>query len=684
MKNDVLDLDGVVGTAVRGFEIEFYGEEDMQPSVRGDIALDTGSPMWKSDLSRMHNNGRASIHSVRLTSRPLKSVTLQLTTDNDVPGERVLSYAVDGGVPCPGGGDGICLLFTPDDGSWNVPQEVALVADDDNIMFGSRTIRALHALESDDINVLITEHSVSVDGITTLSNTLDSELAYHDTHRFIPTEQLVARTIFDGIMTVTVADDDTPGVSVSSELLTIAEGEEESYWIVLDSEPIADVDISISVVNDTMSYISIDPASLVFTSSDWNIPQNVNISAKDDSIFQGSFSSLHSYSPTLAQGDPMLLKHVLTSADPLYNYIDIGTNEINEDIKKVVDQGGILVQLQENDTGCSGAEYSCSHGVCPIESLDETVSYLCSCSDGYTGQECEIACNQAQCKWMRLKMITRPTLVESGKKWNGAYWTEDLETPAERFIPQDFAIGLASSLNISVDRVLLRQWSLVSCVGNIDEECIAVVLDIEKDLLSKLFELWWTETLPSQLGIDKYQEVPISQTTLSVKWSFRLGLIFTCLILISTWGLASAVIYRKFLVYRHIRQEEAARLARLRNPPIRQPSFAKPHIFAHKVPTFRMRVSSSPIRGSENSVSQDGSPSHFSEIEDPIQRRKNPVRRSSAIKKGAFRKAVQSASMFPPPKLNISVSASGLGLLDDDIDSFQPQLSTTSRNSVAP
>ena len=82
--------------------------------------------------------------------------------------------------------------------------------------------------------------------------------------------------------TVTITDDDTPGVSVSDASLTIAEGSSGTYTIVLDSQPTATVTVTINDPSDNTD-VTADPASLTFSSTDWNVLQTVRVSAAHDS-----------------------------------------------------------------------------------------------------------------------------------------------------------------------------------------------------------------------------------------------------------------------------------------------------------------------------------------------------------------------------------------------------------------
>ena len=49
---------------------------------------------------------------------------------------------------------------------------------------------------------------------------------------------------------VTITEDDTTGVTISVTALELAEGDAQSYTVVLDTEPTADVTVTIQVPED--------------------------------------------------------------------------------------------------------------------------------------------------------------------------------------------------------------------------------------------------------------------------------------------------------------------------------------------------------------------------------------------------------------------------------------------------
>ena len=80
--------------------------------------------------------------------------------------------------------------------------------------------------------------------------------------------------------TITINDDDTRGVVVTGSPLTINEGGNGNYTVVLTSEPTGgDVSITPSSNNPEVTFT---PATLTFTAANWNTPQPVTVMTQRD------------------------------------------------------------------------------------------------------------------------------------------------------------------------------------------------------------------------------------------------------------------------------------------------------------------------------------------------------------------------------------------------------------------
>ena len=133
------------------------------------------------------------------------------------------------------------LTFTT--ANWNTAQTVTVTADDDSIAEGEETATLTHA----------------VSGYGTVT-TADS-------------------------VTVTIADNDTAGVTVSPTAATATEGGATgNYTVTLKSQPTGTVTVT---VGDTSDDIAASPETLTFTTANWNTAQTVTVTADDDSIAEG-------------------------------------------------------------------------------------------------------------------------------------------------------------------------------------------------------------------------------------------------------------------------------------------------------------------------------------------------------------------------------------------------------------
>ena len=78
---------------------------------------------------------------------------------------------------------------------------------------------------------------------------------------------------------VSVTENDTAGVAVTPVALTVVEGESETYTVVLDTQPTADVTVT---VGGASGDVSVQPLSLTFTPQNYGTAQTVTVSAAED------------------------------------------------------------------------------------------------------------------------------------------------------------------------------------------------------------------------------------------------------------------------------------------------------------------------------------------------------------------------------------------------------------------
>ena len=110
-----------------------------------------------------------------------------------------------------------------------------------------------------------------------------------------------------------------PGITVTptSGLVTTEAGGSDTFTIVLDSQPTADVTIGLSSSDTTEGTVS--PSSVTFTSADWDSPQTVTVTGVDDTVVDGNVAYT-------------IITAAATSTDPDYNDLDAdNVSVINND-----------------------------------------------------------------------------------------------------------------------------------------------------------------------------------------------------------------------------------------------------------------------------------------------------------------------------------------------------------------
>ena len=185
-----------------------------------------------SETTLTVTEGGSATYTVVLDAQPAADVLIRIDLNN-----------LDVGVDADAGRAGaqVFMLFTP--GNWNTPQTVMVSAAQD-------------ADAADDQAQL--GHAVS-----------------YTTDRSGPYNSVLAAGV-----AVTVTDDETAAVTVSETTLTVVEGASNTYTVKLDPQPSSDVVISVTASGNTD--VTVSPARLTFTSSNWSTAQTVTVSAAHD------------------------------------------------------------------------------------------------------------------------------------------------------------------------------------------------------------------------------------------------------------------------------------------------------------------------------------------------------------------------------------------------------------------
>lgn len=170
--------------------------------------------------------GATDSYSVVLNSAPSATVTVSIAPDAQLATS-----------PAPS------LSFTT--GDWNVPQSVTVTAANDAVAEGTHAGTITH-----------TASGGGYTGVTIAS------------------------------VVATISDDDTAGVNIvqSGGTTEVTEGAAtDSYTLVLTSQPTAGVTITLTPDAQVST-----PATVTFSTADWNVPKPVTVTAVDDAVFEGA------------------------------------------------------------------------------------------------------------------------------------------------------------------------------------------------------------------------------------------------------------------------------------------------------------------------------------------------------------------------------------------------------------
>ena len=201
-----------------------YGSETAD-DVTVTVEDDDTRGVTVSKSSLTFEEGDSGTYTVELGSAPTANVTI--TVSSDTTGVTVSPSS---------------LTFTA--GNWNSAKTVTVSSTEDRIDEPDQNAMVTHMVSGGDYG------SVSATGVT-----------------------------------VTVTDDDTRDLILSPASLTVAEGDRETYTVKLDSQPTAEVTVGIS---SDITDVSVNPATLTFTTGNWASAQTVTATAHEDNIDEGA------------------------------------------------------------------------------------------------------------------------------------------------------------------------------------------------------------------------------------------------------------------------------------------------------------------------------------------------------------------------------------------------------------
>ena len=107
-------------------------------------------------------------------------------------------------------------------------------------------------------------------------------------------------------------DDDTAGVSISPNSLSIREGRRKNYTIKLDSEPTSDVTVTVDLPAN--ADFTVNPGTITFTPQSWG-PKYVYVESNDDD--------------DAADEPPTVITHTVVSSDTKYSGFAAGSVSVS-------------------------------------------------------------------------------------------------------------------------------------------------------------------------------------------------------------------------------------------------------------------------------------------------------------------------------------------------------------------
>ena len=185
--------------------------------------------------SEVDETGTTDNVSVVLNAEPASDVVISVTSSDT--GEVTASPSA--------------LTFTS--ANWNIAQTVTLTGANDNLVDGSQTSTVTLSVvdgSSDDDFDGVADQTVSV-------TTTDSDVA--------------GFTVIESGGTTTVPEDGSTT---------------DDFTVVLDAQPTSDV--VLSIVSADIGEVTVSPATLTFTSGNWDSSQTVTVTGVDDSLIDGS------------------------------------------------------------------------------------------------------------------------------------------------------------------------------------------------------------------------------------------------------------------------------------------------------------------------------------------------------------------------------------------------------------
>ena len=128
---------------------------------------------------------------------------------------------------------------------------------------------------------------------------------------------------------VTVTDDESVGLTMSTATLGVAEGDDAEYTVRLATEPTATV--TVAITGQAGTDLGLDSASLTFTTATWNTAQTVTVSAgEDDDAANDMETLLHTASGGDYAGETASVAVTVTDDETVGLTVSTATLGVNE------------------------------------------------------------------------------------------------------------------------------------------------------------------------------------------------------------------------------------------------------------------------------------------------------------------------------------------------------------------
>ena len=172
----------------------------------------------------------------------------------------------------------------------------------------------------------------------------------------------------DQTVTVTIIDDNVAALAIveSGGNSGVDEsGASDSFTVALRAQP--DFDVVINIANADAGELSVTPASLTFTSANWNAPQTVSLTGEDDLFDDGDQSTLVTLSVDAPGSDdlfdamPIVTVEVITTDDDASPVVTASQSlSIDEDAENTDSVGTVLAT--DADAGTTLSNWTITNG----------------------------------------------------------------------------------------------------------------------------------------------------------------------------------------------------------------------------------------------------------------------------------------------------------------------------------